>query len=55
MEVVNLNLLEKALTGTIDCMPFQENVSALVTIRIDQLYEELGWLLVLPMDICAVT
>ena len=54
MEGVNLNLLEKALAGTIDCMPFQENVSALVTIRIDQVYEELGWLLVLPMDICAV-
>ena len=54
MDAVNLNLLEKVLTGTTDCMPFHENVSALVTIRIDQVYEELGWLLVLPMDICAV-
>ena len=43
MEVVNLNLLEKALAGTIDCMPFQENELALVSTRIDQVYEELGW------------
>ena len=54
MDAVNLNLPEKVLTGTIDCMPFQENVSVQMTIRIDQVYEELGWLHVLPMDICAV-
>ena len=42
MEVVNLNLLEKALAGTIDCMPFQENELALVSTRIYQVYEELG-------------